>query len=120
MREVFNEYVRPAANAIWNPRCRETTGLHAEHPSIFNADPIHIVWQRFIVFLEKYIGLKERGILVAWNGAACDLEWIYRLTQAPRATLTLPPNVKYFLDPYRGIHNTKGCKLNKKHSKLQL
>ena len=43
MREVFNEYVRPAANAIWNPRCRETTGLHAEHPSILNADPIHIV-----------------------------------------------------------------------------
>ena len=41
MREVFNEYVRPSTNAIWNPRCREDTGLHAEHPFILNADPIH-------------------------------------------------------------------------------
>ena len=31
----------------------------------------------------------------------------------------LPPRVKYFLDPYRDIESTKGCKLNKNHSKLQ-
>ena len=93
--------------------------MHAEHPFIFNADPIHMVWKRFIAFLDKFIGLKERAILVAWNGASCDLEWIYHLTQAAGATLTLPPRVKYFLEPYRGIEITKGCKLNNNHSKLQ-
>ena len=44
MREVINEYFRPSNNAAWNPRCREATGLHAEHPFILNADPIHVVW----------------------------------------------------------------------------
>ena len=62
--------------------------------------------------------MKERAILVAWNGGACDIEWIYRLTEAPGSTLSLPARVKYFLDPFRAIDNTKGCALNKKHSKL--
>ena len=115
MREAFNEYFRPSNNAAWNPRCREATGLHAEHPFILNADPNNIVWGRFIAFLDKFIGMKERAILVAWNGASCNLEWIFCLTQADRATLTLPPRVKYFLDPYRGTESTKGCKLNNNH-----
>ena len=34
MREFFNECVRPSTNAIWNTRCREAMGLHAEHPFI--------------------------------------------------------------------------------------
>ena len=119
MREVFNEYVCPSNNAIFNPRYREATGLHAEHPFILYADPIHIVWKRFIAFLDKFIGLKERAILVDWNGASFYLEWIYCLTQAAGATLTLPHRVKYFLGPFRGIESTKRCKLNKNHSKLR-
>ena len=91
--------------------CREATGLHAEHPFILNADPVQICCKSFIAFLDKFIGMKERAILVAWNGASCDLEWIFCLTQADRSTLTLPPRVKYSLDPYRGIKITKGCKL---------
>ena len=89
--------------------------MHAEHPFILNADPNNIVWGRFIAFLDKFIGMKELATIVAWNGTSFDLEWIYRLTQADGATLTLPPRVKYFLEPYRGIDSTKGCKLNKKH-----
>ena len=118
IREVFNEYVCPPTSALWDAKCIETTGLNANHPSIVNADPIEQVWGRFITFLNKYIGLKERAILVAWNGGACDMEWIYRLTQASKSTMSLPSRVKYFLDPYRAIANTSGCKLNKKHSKL--
>ena len=48
--------------------------MYAEHPFIFNADPIHIFWRRFIDFLDKFIGMKEQAILVAWNGASCDLK----------------------------------------------
>ena len=106
MREVLNGYIRPSTNVIWNPRCREATDLHAEHPFVLNADPIQIVRKRFIAFLDKFIGLKERAILVAWNRPPCDLERIYRLTQAAGAALTLPPRVKYFFDPYRGIEST--------------
>lgn len=117
--EEFNEYVRPNVDAMWNPKCIETTGLHADHPSIKNADPINIIWNRFVSFLNKHIKNEQRAILVAWNGALCDLEWIYRLTQTCGATLSLPSRVKYFFDPYRGIKNTTGCKLNKKHSGLE-
>ena len=74
MRGVFNEYVRLSTNTIWNPRRREATDLHAEHPFILNADPIYIDWKSFINFLDKFINMKERAILVAWNGASCDLE----------------------------------------------
>ena len=94
-------------------------GLHAEHPLIFNADPIHLFWKRLISFLDKFIVLKEQAILVSWNGSSCDFEWIYRLTQAVGETLTLQPRVKYFLDTYRGIESTKGCKINKNNLKLQ-
>ena len=73
----------------------------------------------FIAFLDKFIGMKERDILVAWNGASCDLEWIYCIIYAAGKTLALPPRVKYILDPYRGIEITQGCKLNKNNSKLQ-
>ena len=44
--EVFNEYVKPPKDAIWNSKTQEVTGLHASHPSILNADPIETVWKR--------------------------------------------------------------------------
>ena len=118
MRSCFNEYVKPPSDAEWNPKCRETTGLHPAHPSIVAADPIDMVWNRFIEFLNNHVKPEQRGILVAWNGASCDLDWIYRLTQAPGSQLSFPSRVKYFLDPFRAIESTAGCKLNKKHSKL--
>ena len=72
------------------------------------------------MYLNKHIGTEERGVLVAWNGASCDLEWIYRLTQSPSAKLSLSPRVQYFLDPYHSINKTTSCGFNKKKSKLDL
>ena len=94
--------------------------MNAKHPSIVNADGIDVVWGRFIDFLDRHIDQTERGIIVAWNGASCDLEWLYRLTQRPTSTLLLPERVEYFFDPYHGIKNTTGCKLSKKHVKSTL
>ena len=44
--EVFNEYVKPPKDAIWNSKTQDVTGLYASHPSILNADPIETVWKR--------------------------------------------------------------------------
>ena len=55
-------------------------GLHAEHSFIINSDSIHIVWKKFIAFLDKFIGLNEQAILVDCNVVSYDLEWIYCLT----------------------------------------
>ena len=37
----------------------------------------------------------------------------------PNSTLSLPPRVKYFIDPYRAIDRVKGCVLNKNKSYLE-
>ena len=65
------------------------------------------------------IGPDQCGILVAWNGQSCDMEWIYRLTQSPNSSLNMPPKIKYFIDPMKVIKHYKSCKLNSKHSKLE-
>jgi hypothetical protein len=59
-------------------------------------------------------------VLVAWNGEACDLKWLWKLTQAPNSMYSLPPNIKYFIDPYHVILQYKSCVLNKMKSKLKV
>ena len=67
IREVFNEYIRPPQNANWNPICQEVTGLHPKHPCIMNADPIEVVWQRFVQFINTH---RLEG-----ESHPCCLEW---------------------------------------------
>lgn len=71
-------------------------------------------------FIEMNININnnEVGVLVAWNGASCDLKWIYNITQAPGSTLVMPYQIKYFLDPLLIIKHYKNCKLNPMKSKL--
>jgi hypothetical protein len=56
---------------------------------------------------------------VAWNGEACDLKWLWRLTQAPNSRYSLPENIKFFIDPYRVIEKYKSCGFNKTKSKIE-
>jgi len=119
IREGFNEYFRPPLSANWNPICREKTGLHPHHLKILQADPFEAVWSRFKNYLNKYIYGKKRGIIIAWNGVSCDVEWLYRYTQAPGSILTFPPRVKYYMDPYREISRSPGCEIHASKSKLQ-
>jgi hypothetical protein len=61
----------------------------------------------------------EIVVLVAWNGEACDLKWLWRLTQAPNSMYSLPPNIKYFIDPCCVIEKYKSCAFNKTKSKIK-
>ena len=117
IREVFNEYARPPLSAIWNPICREKTGLHPDHPNILDADPIKVVWRMFVNFLNKCIYGERNPI--AWNGSSCDMEWLYRYTQSPGSILSFPLRVKYYMDPYSEISKTPGCEIHASKSKLQ-
>ncbi len=60
--------------------------------------------------------------MFAWNdGKACDLKWLWQLTQAPNLRYSLPPNIKYFLDPpYCVIEKYKTCAFNKTRSKIKV
>ena len=114
----FNKYVNPGEGAPWTDACTNLHGLHAEHPSIVGADDIAVVWGQFREWLNANTFPDEVGILVAWNGATCDLKWLWKLTQAPRSSLDMPSRLKYFVDPYRAISSYASCKLNPKKSKL--
>ena len=71
-------------------------------------------------YINRYVTQSKRGIFVAWNGASCDLDWIYRLLKRKSSKLLLPKRVKYFMDPYQGIRITTGCKLNKNRFHINL
>ena len=117
---TFNKYVKPPSDAIWDTNmCRRVHGLHCEHEKIRDADDIATVWNQFYEFIKSNIGRQQVGVLVAWNGVTCDMRWIYKLRQAPNSIFQLPTNIKYFMDPMSVIREYKGCKLNKKHSKIE-
>ena len=57
-------------------------------------------------------------IVVAYNGATCNLKWIWKLTQAPNSLYLMTDVMKFFLDPLQVIKKYKGCKLNPTKRKL--
>ena len=98
---TFNEYVNPGEGAIYGEHSTALHGLTATHPSIRDAEEIYPVWQRFCQWLRSNVSPDEAIVLVAYNGETCDLKWLWRMTQAPRSPLSMPSQIKYFLDPLR-------------------
>ncbi len=78
------------------------------------------VWPEFQRWFLSNVSPTEMVVLVAWNGEACDLKWLWRLTQAPNSMYSLPPNIKYFIYPYCVIEKYKKCAFNKTKSKIKV
>ena len=97
---TFNEYVNPGSGAIFSEQCTNIHHLTEDDPRIRNASEMCVVWSRFIAWIESNTERDEIIILAAYNGEKCDLKWIWRLTQAPRSSYTMPSKIKYFIDPY--------------------
>jgi hypothetical protein len=98
LETTFNEYVNPGASAIWDPACSQIHGLTAGSPEIQATDGIGMVWRCFCDWVNKHFADNDTGILVAYNGETCDLAWQWKLTQAPRSTLSFTDRLKFFLD----------------------
>ena len=81
--DTFNEYVNPGASAIWNEHLLGIHGLSASDQRIISAGDMMDVWGRFLTWLHANTTFDETVILVAWNGASCDLKWLWKITQAP-------------------------------------
>jgi hypothetical protein len=110
----FDEYVRPPTGVRWCPKAKEITGLHAGHASIRTAKPIEEVWPRFVAWVEEKLqnGAK-RGVIVAWGGKSCDVEWIFKLTEISHVgRLHKPRWAPYFWDPVHTLKNYKKCTLH--------
>jgi hypothetical protein len=117
--ETFDRYVNPGEGAIWDETLTRIHGLHPADPRIVAARNIFHVWAELNHFIQRHVPPGFPIILVAYHGESCDLRWIWKLTQAPRSTLSLHPQVKYFLDPYKIITEYKSCPFHQSKSKLE-
>ena len=117
--ETFDEYVKPDSVDGWCSRSTAVHHLTPTHPSIVSAQDISTVWRKFECWVERHTTHDETAVLVAYHGEACDLKWIWKLTQAPRSTLSLPDNIKLFLDPHKVMSTKKSCKLHPSKSKTE-
>ena len=93
---IFNRYINPGERAIWSEQSTKIHCLHAGHKSIKDADPMSIVWKQFENWVETNTKENKAIILVAWNGATCDLKWLWRLTQAPFSIFNMPKKIAFF------------------------
>ena len=87
--------------------------LKATDPRIVRARKIGEVWRSFQAFISSNIAYDEVGIIVAYSGAGSDMEWLWRLTQAPHVPEELPSQLLYYMDPYRILSKWKTCKMHK-------
>ncbi len=118
--DTFNSYVKPEVLLeYWDQTSISIHGILPDDERIKNAGNMGTVWPEFQRWFWSIVSPSETVVLVAWNGEACDLKWLWRLTQAPNARYSLPENIKFFIDPYRVIEKYKSCGFNKTKSKIE-
>jgi hypothetical protein len=118
--DTFNKYVQPeCAPAYWAQSSIDVHGILPADPRITGADDIRTVWFQFLVWLSEHTSAAETIFLVAWNGSACDLKWLWWLTQEPNSQYSWPANVRYVIDPCHVISKYKSCGLNETKTKMQ-
>ena len=118
--DTFNSYVKPEVlPEYWDQRSISIHGILPDDERIKNAGNMRTVWPEFQRWFWSIVSPSETVVLVAWNGEACDLKWLWRLTQAPNSRYSLPENIKFFIDPYRVIEKYKSCGFNKTKSKIE-
>ena len=88
---IFNKYIKPSDNAIWNDHTTQIHSLHTSHPSTQSAQDMKTVWNEWETFIETEICTEEIGILIAYNEESCDLKWLWKLTQSSISKLNTPP-----------------------------
>lgn len=108
---VFNEFVRPTCSA--DDWLVEAHLIRPDQDRIKNADEITDVFPRWVEFIEGHLdGGTKQGVLVAWEGNSCDIDWLYKLTEEKyRGKLRMPSHCPYFMDPKYVIKKYTGCKL---------
>ena len=118
--DTFNSYVNPEVlPEYWDQRSISVHGILPDDERIKNAGNMRTVWPEFQRWFWSIVSPSETVVLVAWNGEACDLNWLWRLTQAPNSRYSLPENIKFFIDPYRVIEKYTSCGFNKTKSKIE-
>lgn len=110
--EEFDSYVKPGNGAIWSQHTINVHGIEPSQQRIKDASPIEDVWHNLLEYFDRLLEGGKKGIILAWGGKACDVEWMFRITEETHlGILKMPDNVPYFCDPRQVINHYKGCKL---------
>jgi hypothetical protein len=108
----FDSYVKPAFGAKWNQFTINVHGIEPSQQRIKDARQIEAVWHDLLEYFHRLLEGGKKGIILAWGGKACDVEWMFRITEETHlGILKMPDNVPYFCDPRHVINHYKGCKL---------
>jgi hypothetical protein len=116
---IFNSYVCPWTDR-WEQRCIDVHQIAPDDKRITSANNIETVWQQFNSWFYWEVDTSETVSLVTWNGESCDLRWLWKITQAPGSCCFLPPQIKYFINPYRVVSYFKTCLMKKTKSMINL
>ena len=118
----YDSYCKPPRTAVFLPQACDCHGITSRNDTrLLGAPTVAEVWIDFCKVVEAMFESSDHtdnaGVLVAWNGKSCDLEWIYRLIHS-HDECEMPPQIRYFMDPYQVIKKHQGCNLNPKKSKI--
>ncbi len=117
---TYNRYVQPGcAPEYWAQSSIDVHNILPTDPRINGAGGMRTVCPQFLLWLAEHISAAEPMFLVAWNGGACDLKWLWRLTQAPNSQCSWPENGRFFIDPCHAIAKYMSCALDETKSKTQ-
>ena len=112
----FNVFVNPGPNAVWSTdpdACCH--GLSATDPRIRNAPSLKEAWQQFTRWCEGLIPPEKQGVIAAWNGKSCDMEWFFKTTDiifARDSSVHMPRGAPYFWDPMKTAKHYKECAIH--------
>ena len=110
--DEFDSHVKPANGAEWSQHTINVHGIEPSQQRIKDASQIEDVWHDLLEYFARLLEGGKKGIILAWGGKACDVEWMFRITEETHlGILKMPDNVPYFCDPRHVINHYKGCKL---------
>jgi hypothetical protein len=109
----FDSYVKPAKGALWSQHTINGHGIEPTPQRIKEASGLEEVWNCLLQYSKDLLEGGKKGIILAWGGKACNVEWMFRITEETHhGILSMPKNVPYFCDPRQVIHHYKGCGLH--------
>ena len=119
--DVFSSYIKPPKPEEITDESTQVHGLGPGSPEIRDAQPIDVVWPNFVEHVEDLLDDGDkRGVVIAWGGKGCDLEWMFRVTDEwCDGKLEMPQWLEFFLDPGAMIKHYTGCSLNNKKTGQQ-
>jgi inhibitor of KinA sporulation pathway (predicted exonuclease) len=96
----FDSYVKPDKGALWSQATINVHGIQPKQQRIKEASKFEEVWHCLLQYFEKRLEGGKKGIILAWGGKACNVEWMFCIMEkSHHGILSMPENIPYFYNP---------------------